>query len=65
MSGLNYYVYSSIKDKEPITRDGIDLYRAVRTEKEIQGFKRCHIADGFAMAKFWAWRSKQNEVDEY
>jgi Xaa-Pro aminopeptidase len=37
----------------------------VRTEKEISGFKRCHVADGIAMAKFWAWRAKQEEVDEY
>ena len=65
MSGLNSYVYSSIKDKEPITWDGIDLYRAVRTEKEIQGCKRCHVAVGVAMGQFWAWRSMQNEVDEY
>lgn len=41
------------------------MYRAVRTDKEINGFRRCHIADGVAMAKFWAWRSKQDKVSEY
>jgi len=23
------------------------------------------VVDGIAMAKFWAWRSKLDEVDEY
>ncbi len=32
-SDLNYYIYNSIKDKNPINWDGIGLYRAVRTEK--------------------------------
>ena len=62
-SDLNYYIYSSISDKNPINWDGIGLYRAVRTEKQIQGFIRAHIVDGVAMAKFWAWRSKLDEVD--
>jgi Xaa-Pro aminopeptidase len=64
-SKLNYYIYNSIKDKEPIEWEGIGLYRAVRTEKEINGFIRCHVADGVAMAQFWAWRSKFDEIDEY
>lgn len=55
---LNYAIYSNIK--EPIAWEGIGLYRAVRTVKEINGFKRCHVVDGIAMAKFWAWRSKQD-----
>jgi Xaa-Pro aminopeptidase len=62
---LNFYIYSAIQDKEPIEWDGIGLYRAVRTEKEIQGFTRSHVVDGVAMSKFWAWRSLQDEVDEY
>jgi Xaa-Pro aminopeptidase len=37
----------------------------VRVDKEIEGFRRCHRADGVAMAKFWAWRAKREEVDEY
>jgi hypothetical protein len=32
-SDLNYYIYNSISDKNPINWDGIGLYRAVRTEK--------------------------------
>ena len=57
-STINYYVFSSIKDKDPIEWEGIGLYRAVRTDKEVNGFRRCHHVDGIAMAKFWTWRSK-------
>lgn len=64
-SGLNLYVYDMIKDKSPIEWEGIGLYRAVRHQKEIDGFRRCHIVDGVAMVKFWAWRSKLDEVDEW
>ena len=41
------------------------MYRAVRTEKEMNGFRRCHIVDGVAMAKFWNWRSKLDSIDDY
>ena len=62
---LNLYIFNAIKDKNPISWEGIGLYRAVRTEKEINGFRRCHLVDGVAMAKFWTWRSKLNEVDDF
>lgn len=65
MQQLNYSIYNSIQNKNPIEWEGIGLYRAVRNDKEISGFKRCHIADALAMAKFWSWRSKREEVDEY
>ena len=64
-SGLNLYVYDQIKDRNPIEWEGIGLFRAVRAQKEIDGFRRCHVVDGVAMVKFWAWRSKQDEVDEW
>ena len=64
-SGINYYIYNSIVSKEPIEWEGIGMYRAVRTEKEMNGFRRCHIVDGVAMAKFWNWRSKQDKIDDY
>lgn len=35
MGSINYYIYSKIKDKNFIEWDGIGLYRAVRTQKEI------------------------------
>lgn len=41
------------------------MYRAVRTEKQLNGFRRCHLADGIAMAKFWAWRSKLDDIDQF
>ena len=31
----------------------------------MNGFRRCHLADAIAMAKFWAWRSKQEQIGEY
>ena len=60
---LNHHIFSGIK--EPIAWDGIGLYRAVRSDKEINGFRRCHVADAIAMAKFWAWRSKLDSVGEF
>lgn len=62
-SQLNYSIHSQIKT--PIEWEGIGLYRVKRTDKEINGFRRCHIADGIAMAKFWAWRSKQDQIGEF
>ena len=60
---VNYHIYRSIS--KPIEWEGIGLYRAVRTAKELDGFRRCHLADAVAMAKFWAWRSELEEVGEY
>ena len=56
-SQLNYSIYSKIET--PIEWGGIGLYRAVRAPKEVDGFRRCHVSDAIAMAKFWTWRSKQ------
>jgi Xaa-Pro aminopeptidase len=64
-SSLNYYIFSSIKDKNPIEWDSIGVYRAVRSQMEMDGFRRSHLVDGVAMAKFWAWRSKLDQIDDY
>lgn len=64
-SQMNYHIYNQIRNKNPIQWEGIGLYRAVRTDKQIEGFRKCHLLDGIAMAKFWGWRSKLDEVDEY
>ncbi len=60
---LNHYLFSSLK--EPIEWNGIGLYRAVRTDKEINGFRNCHVRDAIAQIKFWTWRSKQEKINEY
>lgn len=60
---VNYLIYSSLKD--PISWDGIGLYRAKRNQKEIESFRTAHIRDGVAQVRFWSWRSKQEKVGEY
>jgi Xaa-Pro aminopeptidase len=62
---LNYNLYNHLKDLNYIEWEGINLYRAIKTDKEIKGIKRCHLADGIAMAKFWAWRAQQHQITEY
>lgn len=51
--------------KDPIEWPGIGLLRAVREEKEREGFRQSHIRDGVAMAKFWGWRAEKESVGEY
>lgn len=29
----------------------------------MNGFRRCHLSDAIAMAKFWSWRSKLDTVN--
>lgn len=43
--------------------------KAIKNATEIEGFRQCHIRDGVALARYFAWLEKQLddgvEVNEY
>ena len=63
---VNWWIVNILEKKcelffkeSPITRE-----KAIKNEKEIEGFKACHIRDGVAMVKFLYWLEKIVEIDE-
>ena len=57
-SDLNYLLYQKIK--KPVHEDNIIArLKAVKTEREIKGFRDCHIRDATALIKYLSWLETQ------
>jgi Xaa-Pro aminopeptidase len=52
------YVYQTLVDAGATIREGDDpliLFRSIKNDVEIEGFRQAHIRDGVAMARFLHW----------
>ncbi len=52
------YVYQLLEDSGATLREGEDpliLYRGIKNEVEVEGFRQAHIRDGVAMVRFLRW----------
>lgn len=55
---LNYRLYQKIK--HPVHKNNIIArIKAIKTPREIQGFKDSHIRDAIAMVKYFSWLEEQ------
>jgi Xaa-Pro aminopeptidase len=58
---LNQYIYDIIlKNWNPntyriIEKNPVEYTKAIKTEREIQGFRECNLRDGAALVQFFAW----------
>jgi Xaa-Pro aminopeptidase len=63
------YVYQALVDAGATIREGDDpliLFRGIKNEVEVDGFRQAHIRDGVAMVKFLRWLEEiwSNDVTE-
>lgn len=56
---VNDRVVSAIEDPIKLKESPIEILKAVKNEREIQGFRECHIRDGAALVSYLAWLEKQ------
>ena len=52
------YVYEALSESGAVLREGDDpliLFRGVKNETEVEGFRRAHVRDGVAMVRFLRW----------
>jgi Xaa-Pro aminopeptidase len=52
------YVYQALVDSGATIREGDDpliLFRGIKNDVEVEGFRQAHIRDGVAMVKFLRW----------
>jgi len=47
------------KDNYVIARSFINDMKAVKNATELEGFRQCHIRDGSALARYFAWLEEQ------
>ena len=47
------------KDKMVLKKNPITAMKAIKNPTELEGFRKCHLRDGVAMAKFLYWLSKE------
>jgi Xaa-Pro aminopeptidase len=63
------YVYQALVDAGATIREGDDpliLFRSIKNDVEVEGFRQAHIRDGVAMVKFLRWLDENwpNDVTE-
>ena len=63
------YVYETLVDAGATIREGDDpliLFRSIKNDVEVEGFRQAHIRDGVAMARFLRWLDENwpNDVTE-
>lgn len=52
------YVYDALNESGATIREGDDpliLFRSIKNEVEVEGFRRAHVRDGVAMVRFLRW----------
>lgn len=53
--------FISFKDKYVISPSPVADFKGVKNETELEGFRHCHIRDGVALARYFAWLEEQLE----
>lgn len=59
---INYAVFSALKCSIVRAQSPISEMKAIKNEKEIDGFRNAMLRDGVAMVKFLHWLKKQPDV---
>jgi Xaa-Pro aminopeptidase len=47
------------EDKYTIETSPVTELKAVKNDVELEGFRQCHIRDGVALARYFAWLEEQ------
>ena len=47
------------ENKYTIERSPVNDLKAIKNETELEGFRQCHIRDGAALARYFAWLEEQ------
>ena len=53
--------FISFKDNYVIAPSPVEELKGVKNETELEGFRQCHIRDGAALARYFAWLEEQLE----
>lgn len=56
---MNDRVALLIEDPIKIKESPIEILKAVKNEREVKGFRDCHVRDGAALVSYLAWLEKQ------
>lgn len=53
------------ENKYTIERSPVNDLKAIKNKTELEGFRQCHIRDGAALARYFAWLEEQlgNDVE--
>jgi len=51
------------ENKYTIERSPVNDLKAIKNETELEGFRQCHIRDGAALARYFAWLEEQLNND--
>lgn len=62
-SKCNFFLYQKIANPVSGSSPISDL-KAIKDNREIQGFRDCHIRDGLALCKYFAWLEKELETGQ-
>ncbi|CAD8063357.1 unnamed protein product [Paramecium primaurelia] len=66
---INHRLIQQVEDPIVLNACPIELLKAIKNEREIQGFKESHIRDGAALVHYLGWLEKQlldgEVLDEY
>jgi Xaa-Pro aminopeptidase len=68
---INTRLHSLLKGKTTVDCHPVESLKAVKDEREIRGFRECHVRDGAALCRFLAWLEHslvvegRTDLDEY
>jgi len=74
MDNTNAAIYNRIQNKDNIVKkenDIIEVLKGIKNPREVKGFADCHIRDGAAIVRYFAWMDhqlnveKRTDIDEY
>ncbi len=54
-----YHIQPLEQDNATITRSPVADAKSIKNATEIDGFRNCHIRDGAALARYFAWLDEQ------
>jgi Xaa-Pro aminopeptidase len=59
LSGRSMIIENPWQDNYAIARSPINDMKSVKNTTELEGFRQCHIRDGSALARYFAWLEEQ------
>ena len=70
-SEINTKLFQLLKGHKHVEIHPVEQMKAVKDEREVRGFKECHIRDGVALCRYLAWLQNslivegRTDIDEY
>ena len=61
MGSAQIAIHIHPQDKYAIARSPLNDLKAIKNATELDGFRQCHIRDGSALARYFAWLEEQLE----